>query len=331
MSIQTLERPTAERRTASIFEKTVALKLSIGRLGTRRKVGKSVIKGREEKALEQDGVPMAHAVVEVDADRDMVHVAKDILESDELKKISSLDSEIRKYLADLGLPSPIFKGGVSLIPLDLVRPVDRRLAMYQDERAALVEAFLAVYPTKQQEARERLGNLYSPTDYPPMDRVRAAFAVSVQYLSFGVPGTLESISADIYEREQEKARAQVAEATEEIIGVLRGAMKDLVDHMVERLSPGADGKPRTFRNSLVRNFTEFLGNFNARNITGDVQLGDLVDQARALLQNVRPDTLRDNRHVRQHVQQGMQQLQGALDGLMVTRGTRMITLDEDAA
>jgi len=35
-------------------------------------------------------------------------------------------------------------------------------------------------------------------------------------------------------------------------------LADLVDHLAERLSPGADGRPKVFRDSAIANFSEFV-------------------------------------------------------------------------
>ena len=63
-------------------------------------------------------------------------------------------------------------------------------------------------------------------------------------------------------------------------------MAELVQHLVERLQPGADGKPKVFRDSLVRGMEEWLSDFSARNLAQDGELSSLVERARELLHPV---------------------------------------------
>lgn len=296
-------------QTGTIFDRAVCVAVTFNRLGTKRKVSSSA--------------------VETDADRAMIHVAKDILDSDELKEVQGLDGKIRGYIASRALPS-LFRSGVWLLPIPLVEEVDKKLEEFRLQREDLTKKFLAVYPDKIEEAKRRLNGLFSPTDYPPIERVAAAFGMSTQYLSFGVPGTLESINKAIFEREKEKAQTKLTEATEEITQVLRLALKDLTDHMVERLAPSQDGKPKVFKNTLVANMKDFLETFKARNITDDEETEQLVEKAKQLLDGVDPQMLRDNTSIRQYVQKGMTDIKAALDTMVVLKPARQISFEDEA-
>ena len=56
--------------------------------------------------------------------------------------------------------------------LPLLGEVDRKLKELAQKRPALVEAFLAVYPTICAQAPERHRALHDPRDFPSVERVR---------------------------------------------------------------------------------------------------------------------------------------------------------------
>jgi hypothetical protein len=290
-----------------IFDRAICLSLTVGCLGTRRKVPATS--------------------VQVEADRDMLHVSKAILESKELDAIKTLDGELRTWLGTRALPSP-FRRGTYLVPIALVEEVDGKIGEYQEKRAGLVARFLAAYDASVEDAKKRLNGLFDVSDYPGAEKVRAAFYVDVRYLAFGVPEKLEGIRKDIFEREKAKAEASWKEASEEVRQALRAGLADLADHLVERLQGNGDGKPKVFRDTLVENMTDYLDLFDPRNVTDDTQLAQLVERCRNILDGVDADALRSSAAIRTKVRDGMTQVQGALDAMVIDRPARRIVLED---
>lgn len=255
--------------SVDLARKTVCIKVRLSTMGNTRKVSTSQI--------------------EADADKDLLRVSKHLLDSAELKAIGRFDGEIRRFLYGICLP---FEIGIHLLPVAALEVVEERLRQFLTDRAELVKAFLAAYPSLCQDAAKRLRGLYNPADYPPVDDAAREFGFSWQYVSFGVPDQLKGISQEVWEQEREKAAQRMAEASSEIQQVLRQSMADLVAHMAERLKEGADGKPLKFKQTTVSNLVEFLSNFSFRNVTDDQELQSLVTRARELLQGVEADDLR---------------------------------------
>src|SRR5574337_380025 len=129
----------------TLFNRAIILSLTMSCLGTRRKVSTTSI--------------------ETDADKALLHVSKDILDSPELSAIHHLDGSIRKYLKARGLPSPL-KHGCYLLPIDLIEPGEQRLGERFAERETAVGAFMTAYPAKVEDIQRRLGPLFDATDYP---------------------------------------------------------------------------------------------------------------------------------------------------------------------
>lgn len=294
-------------QTGNIMDRAVCLSVELHGLGTKRKVNSSR--------------------VDTDADRAMIHVSKDILESKALADVKRLDGEIRSYINSRCLPS-LFRAGVYLLPVDLIEQVDGRLEEFAAQRAELVEQFITEYQHARDAARARLGSLYDDRDYPGITEVREAFSMETRYIAFNTPSNLKDIAPAIWRRETEKAKAAVESAAEEIRQVLRAAMADLVDHMVERLSPKADGSQKVFRDTLVGNLREFLETFQARNITDDGDLAAIVQQARACLGGASPEALRQSPSVREKVRAGFESIKNNLDTMLVDKPRRRIYDEE---
>lgn len=313
---KTKEDPTQARGEVlsggSIAEKAVCLSLTLRRPGVRRKL-------RHEK-VEVDG--------EAEARQDLLHVGKDILDSEELKAVAQFDSETRAFITKRCLPS-LFKGGVYLLPVPLVDEVDETLRARIPERDALAEAFLAAYPRLVEKARTDLRSHFDEENYPDVDRVRALFGMGYRYFTFATPSTLKGVSKAIFAREAEKTARWWQDAREEAQQVLRAATAELVDHLVDRLSVGPDGKKKVFQNTLVTNLDEFIGTFDARNVADDGELKALVERMRGLVKGQDATSLRSDDGVREKVRAGFEEVKQALDAMVVDKPSRFVALTED--
>src|SRR5215472_14987626 len=229
-----------------LARKTVFVKLHLGVLGNTRKV--------------------SSARVEVDADKNSIHISKSLLDSPELEAIRRLDGEIRRYLHNVCLP---FEPGIHLLPIGLIEAADAELGTFRAKRERLVEEFLGAYPRLCEEAAGRLRTLYNPLDYPPRETVRSQFSCSWQYVSYGVPHQLREVSERMFQSERERAAERMAEAYTEVRQVLRQAMVELVAHLRDRLTDQPDGTPQRLRESTVQKLREFLDTFDFRNVTDD--------------------------------------------------------------
>lgn len=311
--IAPLDLPASSNGThpppTGLFEKAVCLVLSQHKLGNRRKV--------------------PNALVEVDADKDLISAQKILISSAELKAIDTFDGEVRRFLSSRCLPA-LFAAGTYLVPIALVEEVDAKLVEFAATRRQLVDDFIVVYPDLVEEAKIRLRSAFSFKDYVCPEDLKTAFKMEWRYVAFSVPGRLEAISSHLFHKEQEKAASQWQEALDEVRTLLRSHLADLVHHLVDRLSaPGEGGKPRIFKNTLVTNLTEFLDTFNARNLTDDAELADVVTRARRLISGVDTQTLRNSQDLRTSLCTGFTGLQATLDGLVVTEPTRAFSFNEE--
>lgn len=306
-----------EPQKLSIQKEAVCLSLKLGMLRTRRRISTSQI--------------------QTDADPTMVHVSKDILESDELKAVNRHHGDVKRYLRSRCLPSP-FRSGVFLLRLALISDVMAQLDTYRTENDILVKRFLTFYETvhaqRADEAspfREKLGTLYNADDYPAPSKVAQAFRFDVQLWELSTPGSLRTIDRALYEREAAKMQNVWEEARQTITQVLLQEFRDMTARMAERLTPSPDGTQRVFRDSLIGNLQEWLDIFDKRALTDDQELVSFVRKARAMVSGINPEVIRDSDGLRADLARDMQALSQQLDVAIVTRPGRAIEFDDEAA
>jgi hypothetical protein len=261
------------------------------------------------------------ADIEVNADKSMLHVNKSLLDSPEYDAIKTHDGKTRQWLYTRALPS-LFKEGVFRVPNMLVVEVDEYLNERAEERRELVAGFKRAYDARVGEALERLNGLANADDYLDADEAAGKFGLAWRYVTFATPDALKNLKAGLFEREKEKIAKLVEDANEEIRNVLRVQMAELVKRMVRQLTPSADGKRKKIYDSLTGNIEDFLDTFKARNIADDVELQKLVDKARNVLRGIDPEILRTEYDTRNVVKDGFEQINKALDKMIVDKPAR---------
>lgn len=286
-----------------IFSRATVLQLQFRRLGTSRKVGKDAIDVKPgPDAQKPEG--------ERQADKDLLSISKRILEAPELKAIERHDNETARYV-ESKKAGPAFanQGGFHLIPLSLQPEIDRYLDERATERGELVERFLTVMDTRISETKARLGPLGRDVTYPTRAEAADAFGVTRAFMTFGYA-------------DPDAAREWQQDALSECRATLRAGFAEVVAHLAERLEPGPDGKPKTFRDSLVKNFDEFAAAFESRNLANDTDLAALVQQARRTMSGVDAADLRNRGSLRRAVAQSVAQIDKAAAALVMDKPTR---------
>jgi hypothetical protein len=171
------------------------------------------------------------------------------------------------------------------------------------------------------EVEDRLRALYDEEDYPSWDRVRGCFDVRWSYFTMNTPQVLPG---KLFVREQAKARVQWQEMLEEIRDGLRLTFKELVDALVDKLTPRPDGTKKKLVG--VDRLLEFLDTFSKKDVADDEQLRTLVEEVRGLLNGQDVSRLRKDQGLRELVQEWMQSVKVVLDTLVEDAPARQIVL-----
>ena len=236
------------------------------------------------------------------------------------RKLTSLRSRIIHYWR--GLTLPYVEPGIRLIRQS---DVDTFVRVMQDFHRELLEAehgLNLVYDQVKIDARERLGRLYNPADYPP--EIRGLFNVEWDFPSIEPPNYLSRLSPELYRQEQERVAHRFEEAVQLAEQAFIGEFSKLVSHLTERLSGSDDNERKIFRDSAIHNLVDFFDRFRNLSVRSNEQLDRLVQQAQDLIRGVQPQSLRDNDSLRQQFATQMSGVQSVLDGMMIDRPRRRI-------
>lgn len=267
--------------------------------------------------------------VQTPADRAFLHITKNLIAKSYMKDLTSLHGELRSYISRKCLPaSSMFRRGTYLIPTVTVEEVYTKIEEFMTRQSDLVDKLVAVYEAAQEDAKQRLGPLYNPSDYPSKEDVKAAYSIKKKLVAFHTPTKLKEISEAVWNKEVVGFKEDIALATDEIKMVLRAGLSEVTNHLVDKLSPSPDGK-KIFRNSLVENVKEFLEDFNSRNIVNDVELAALVEKAKACINGVDAKMLRDDVGTREKVKKDFTTIKDSLDKMMEPAPKRVFDFEDD--
>jgi hypothetical protein len=284
-----------------LFAGAIALRFKLSKLGLSRKV--------------------ASDSITTDADRELVRVGKDILESEAYDAIVKADHDMRAWVAARSIPCPVFESGAYLVKLTAYPMVSKGVREYRDvTRPALVELFIDDYQRARADGLKRLGSLASSRDYPEPYKVREAFSVKARWFELGAPGALKSVADGEFQAEADRMRAEFAEARAEGRRVIRAEMAAIVDRFVDRMTPGADGQKKRFTGTITANAQEFAELFSFRDMSDDRELGALVERMRGLLSGVDPEILRTDDRARAVVAEGFSRLKSEIEPLIKVAG-----------
>ncbi len=261
---------------------------------------------------------------EVDADKAMVRATKKILECPEYEFLLQLKRSIHRRLKTLALPGEILRAGVYPVSVAMVEAVEKTLEDFSVRWGVGVLGLEQVWDLRVREVEDRLRALYDGADYPSWERVQRSFDVRWNYFSVSTPQILQTISARLYTREQAKATVQWNEMLDEIRVGLRLTFKELVDALVDKLTPKPDGTRKKLVG--VERLLEFLDTFSKKNVADDEELQVLVAEVRGILKGQDVSQLRKDQDLRELVKERMESAKVILDSLVEDAPARQIVL-----
>ncbi|MDQ7010621.1 MAG: hypothetical protein Q9M29_02250, partial [Mariprofundaceae bacterium] len=250
-----------------------------------------------------------------EADARLLSASKKLIDvrHEAFRKLTSLRGRIQSY--SRGISLPYVESGVRLIRQTDIGAFVHVMEGFRQELHQAEADLNAVYDDIKVDARQRLGRLYNPADYP--GEIRGLFDVAWDFPNVEPPSYLMQINPEVYEEERARVAARFEEAVRLAEEAFANELADLIDHLTERLTPGTEGQRKVFRDSTIGNFRDFIDRFRLLNIRSNQQLDALVEQAESLLQGVTPGQIRTLPEVRQQLHLGMEALREGLDRIVV--------------
>ncbi len=237
------------------------------------------------------------------------------------KAVTAVRGKVIAYWKSLSLPYP--EPGIRLIRQDRVEDFAVKMQEFQEELAEAVETLDRRYSELKTTARQRLGSLYNPSDYP--SSLAGLFGIEFDFPSVEPPSYLQSFNPELYEQECQRVQARFDEAVSMAEQAFIAELAKLVSHLTERLSGTEDGKPRIFRDSAVENLTEFFQRF--RSAQHPQQRPTRPPGGRRRRESFAASSPRPSVTIaglRQTIATEMSRVESVLDGLLVDRPRRAI-------
>ncbi len=236
------------------------------------------------------------------------------------KTVTAVRGRAVAYWKGVSLPYP--EPGIRLIRQTDIQDFDQRMAYFREELDEAVADLEQHFEELQSAARNRLGDLFNPADYP--HSLLGLFAIEHDFPSVEPPNYLRQLSPELYEQECQRMQVRFDEAVQLAEQAFLEELTKLVEHITERLSGQTDGRPKVFRDTAIANLTEFFQRFRTLNVRSNAQLDALVDRAQQIVAGIQPQQLRDNGVLRQQVASQLAGVQSSLDGLLLDRPRRNI-------
>lgn len=302
-------RQVAER----LHEEAVGVKLERSQFGASRKVSPE----------QKERIAGLFA-----ADSQCLSASKKLLNKrhDAYKDVTRLLGEARELWLYSSLPYP--EDGVRLMRRNQVQAFSDRMTEIRQQLHGAAQVLQNVYREELiPEARTRLGDLFNPADYPL--EIAGEFDISVSFPSVDPPEYLRSISPEIYESERLRVQARFEESIALAEQAFASALAKVAENLIERLTPGPDGKQKVFRDSAVENVNELLARFKSLDIGSNQGLTDLMNQAELAVKGIDLKNLRKDVNAQRSVKEVMERLSGQLGNLLVDRPKRKITLQDE--
>lgn len=267
--------------------------------------------------------------VETQADKDMLNLTKRLIEhSGEIKEVEMyMKYEVKQWVMKNSVPA-FFQDGVYLVNVNQVAEMEAGLREASKELSKRLNKFLAVYPKRIDEAEKKLkpGQQFNRSDYPSVEELRSRYRFSWRWVEFGIP---KELPEDVAKAEKKRVEDMWAVAGEQITQALRQGFKKLVDHAVNMLKVGPDGKTKAFKDATFENITEFIDSFKNRNLTDDAELAALVAKARKLLVGIDdPQELKKDADARKAIEKSFTAINKQLDKLIEIKPRRKFSFDD---
>ena len=284
-----------------------AVKLSFRWVGTQKKLSDN---------------QMQQAASSFNATTDLVTASKRLFDTkrESYRALTTLKSQATSYWRAMTLPFP--QDGVRLIKQNEVEQFEEKMSDFQERLGQAASNLQLEYEEIKQSAREKLGDLYNPNDYPAS--LENMFAISWEYPSIDAPDYLLRYNPSLYRQEQKRVQEKFETAVLMAENAFAEKLEELVDHLIERLTDTTEGGAKRFHKSVIENFKEFYDNFRHMNVNSNQELEQLIKRAADIAAGVDVASLRDRRDIRQNLTAQMSTVKSALSQLMVDAPSRRV-------
>ena len=228
-----------------------------------------------------------------------VRTTKSTIAKKHLQDIIKIVGEIRTYHYKHTLPFD--NNGAALLTTAIFPEYMAEIGKFKNKFESAVNKLIDNYDDYINEQKTELGSLFNQSDYPSTSELRHKYKVSAEFAPMPVGDnfrvsldaeTLAEIKADI----ETKAQSCIDAAMSDLFKRAYDAIAALKERMTDD-----NGKPKTFRDTLIGNISELADILPKLNVTNDPDLSDLADTLKSDLSKLIPNELRQDKTKRRDV------------------------------
>lgn len=281
---------------------------------------------------------------------------KTLIDSKEYDALCSYVATAKASLMARYVVPSFLDDGLYLVRLESLPELEKEIEKAQKQMTdVLLPDLKKVYPTQVQAAQVLWNGLFRASEYPgvtertpgntigePMEggifcnpnALDKKFSIKFAYWQFTIP---EGLPPELREREEQKLRDSYAQAEAKITEMLYTGFQALVDHLVDRLTPNADGTKKTFQYTAFENLTEFIATFKNKNVFNDGRLADAVRKAEDIIATVSTPGMtagemakrvRDYDSIRNRTAEAFKELKASVDTMVQDMPVRSFDFEE---
>jgi len=231
---------------------------------------------------------------------------KKLLPKDALKEISNIVQQFKYYFNDNTLIYPALLG-TRILPTSEFMEFSKAIGEAQDNLAKAVSAFAKKYKANLAEAKQMLGGLYNPADYPNVDDLHDKFHINVNFLPVPEPGRFSgNVCSTSVNRLTDQLKDMSLDAKYDLVNRTEKVAKTLMDTLIN------DNK-RIFRSTVIVNVDKLSNQLSALNYDNDPLIQELKEAVDDNILNIRMDYLRDSLSYRGKIMSATQKVLDLVD------------------
>lgn len=199
---------------------------------------------------------------------------KMLVDKAHLDPLTSFAGAVRSYHYKMTLPW--LDNGARLLPSKLFMEYSAEIRKLQSEYRVLVDKFVAHYDTHLiQDARQRLGTMYDPDDYPPGHKLRDKFGIEIDIAP--VPDG-QDFRVDVTESERMRIGAEI---TGKVAERQAAAQRDAwvrVREVVSLIESRCGAEKTCIRESLIDNARDLSRLLPGLNVAAEPLMDKVCEQ-----------------------------------------------------
>lgn len=246
---------------------------------------------------------------------------KRLLDKDVMRPVQSAVTAIRSFYYEQTLPWG--KDGARILPASNYFGFTSVMRNLIDAFDRTVEDFIFHYPDYVVEARAALNGAFNPEDYPPVEKLRKRFGVTVDVLPLPDAGDFRiDLGQDEVRRIKEDIETKVEASFKEAMDDLWKRVFDGVSRMKERLDAltasenDPDRRLAPLHNSVVENLRALVDLLPRLNVTQDANLEAMRRKIDAELARYDVEALKEDKVLRTKVLKSTDDILEAMEAFM---------------